>query len=157
MAAKSITETVTEYLEPILSELVLSLYDITFTKEGKDWFLRIFIDKEDGLVTINDCEAVSRRLETVLDEKDPIEKQYILEVSSPGIERRLKKDSDFLRFVGSPVEVRLFKPIDGKKKYTGVLLGLSNGVITIQTAESGGETLNFQKEDVSIVKTIFIM
>ncbi len=153
MAAKNIAGEVEAILQPILSTHSLSLYDVQFLKEGPNWYLRVFIDKEgEGGVSINDCENVSRGLEAVLDEKDFIEQQYILEVSSPGVERALKKDVDFARFAGTTVDVKLYKPKDGKKVFRGELVGLEDGVISIIYE---GETVSFEKAEVALCKTVF--
>ena len=110
--AKSNTEKkVLPLLEPIVAERGLELVDLEFVKEGANWYLRVYIDKEGG-VSIDDCEAVSRALEAKLDEKDPIEQAYVLEVSSPGIDRPLKKDADFIRFQGEIIDVKLYKAVD---------------------------------------------
>ena len=102
-------------LEPIIAEKGLELVDLEFVKEGVNWYLRVYIDK-DGGVNIDDCEAVSRALEVKLDEKDPIEQAYILEVSSPGIDRPLKKDADFVKYQGEIIDVKLYKAQDGSKR-----------------------------------------
>jgi len=120
------------------------LFDLEFVKEGPNWHLRIYTDKEGG-ITIDDCEAVSRAVEKELDEKDPIEHAYILEVSSPGVDRPLKKDADYAKYAGSRVEVRLYKPQDGAKVFKGTLTGLIDGEIVI-TVENGA-VRRFKKED----------
>ncbi len=131
MAKEKNTETkVLAIVEPILAEKALELADLEFVKEGPNWYLRIYIDKEGG-VTIEDCESVSRILEKKLDEKDPIEQAYILEVSSPGIDRPLKK------------------PLEGKKEYQGELKQFENGVITI-IDENDKEIQFVQKETASV-------
>ncbi len=123
--------TVNSYLEPILNEASCELFDLEFVKEGPNHYLRVFIDKEGG-VTIDDCEFISRRLESRLDEADPIPMQYILEVSSPGVERPIKKDSDFEKYKGEQVEIKLYKPLNKSKTYSGTLLGLKDGIVSIR-------------------------
>ena len=115
---------------PVLAELGLELWDVRFEKEGSGWYLRYFIDKEGG-VNINDCEAVSRRVDTLLDEADPIEQSYVLEVSSPGIERHLVKDWHFQRYIGQRVAVRLIRPVNGVRDFTGTLISKEGDNITI--------------------------
>lgn len=133
---------------PVCEELGLSLYDVEYKKEGQDWYLRIFIAKEDG-VGIDDCENMSRRMSDLLDEHDPISDAYILEVSSPGIERVLKKDAHFEGAIGEEVEVKLFSPMDGKKSISGVLTAYDGKSVTLD------EETVIEKEKCAQVKTIF--
>jgi ribosome maturation factor RimP len=121
---------VREMTEPIVEFLGLELIDIEYIKEGGAWFLRIFIDKPEG-ITHDDCQAVSERVGVILDEKDPIPQSYILEVSSPGIERPLKKAADFERFRGHKVRASTFSPVNGQKEFIGELVGLENGHVVI--------------------------
>lgn len=107
--------------EPIADECGVELIEVEFVKEGNEWFLRLYIDKPESMVELDDCENVSRRLSEQLDVKDPIEQAYRLEVSSPGIERPLKLDKDFLRFKGDKVRAKTFAPIDGQKEFVGLL------------------------------------
>ena len=127
--------------------------DVEYVKEGPNWYLRIYIDKPGG-ITIDDCKIVSEEVSDLLDKEDPIPQRYFLEVSSPGLERPLKKDSDFEKFKGELVEVRLFKAINGKKIYIGELIGLIDNKIVI-TLDSG-ETIEFEKEKVSLVRRSII-
>lgn len=116
---------------PVAEEFGVSIWDVRFEKEGSLWYLRIFIDK-DGGVDINDCENVSRKMSDILDEKDPIEQSYILEVSSPGVERDLVKKEHFDAFIGSPVNVRLIRPVEGVRDFSGELVSADDdGNITI--------------------------
>ena len=150
-------------LEPIIAEKGLELVDLEFVKaESGDneltvvfvnWYLRVYIDK-DGGVNIDDCEAVSRALEVKLDEKDPIEQAYILEVSSPGIDRPLKKDADFVKYQGEIIDVKLYKAQDGSKQYQGKLLGLENGVLSIE--EENGNVVKFEQKDIASVRLAVI-
>ena len=112
--------TVWQLAEPYAKELGLELWDVRFEKEGADWFLRIFIDKEGG-VSIDDCVDMSHAIDKPLDEADPIEQSYCLEVCSPGVERELKRDEHFLKFIGSPVMVKLIRPLENKREYNGIL------------------------------------
>ncbi len=122
--------TVTQLVEPIVREAGVELWDVRFEKEGSLWFLRVYLDKEGG-VTIDDCETVSRALSPVLDQADPIEQSYILEVSSPGVERDLVKDWHFQKYVGSPVQVRLIRPVEGIRDFTGIMTGCEEAGITL--------------------------
>ena len=132
---------------------LFELVDVEYVKEGPNWYLRIYIDKPGG-ITIDDCKIVSEEVSDLLDKEDPIPQRYFLEVSSPGLERPLKKDSDFEKFKGELVEVRLFKAINGKKIYIGELIGLIDNKIVI-TLDSE-ETIEFEKEKVSLVRRSII-
>ena len=118
-------------IEPILEEMGLELWDVLYEKEGGTWFLRYFIEKESGL-NIQDCVDVSRAVEQRLDQVDPIEGSYTLEISSPGIERTLKKDWHYQRFIGHPVHVRLIRPVDGRRDFIGVLKSKNDDSVTIE-------------------------
>lgn len=120
-----------EIAQPIAESLGLEVVEAEYKKEGSDYFLRIIIDREDGYIGIDDCEAVSKRFSEQLDKKDPIKPPYILEVCSPGLDRKLKREKDFLRFIGSEVDVKLYSPIDSVKEFSGNLTGYKNGVATI--------------------------
>lgn len=125
--------------QPIAEALALSIWDIEFVKEGATFFLRIFIDKEEG-VSIDDCEAFSRAIDKELDRVDPIEQGYCLEVSSPGIERALTKDWHFEKYLGMPVTVRLIRPdVEGRRELSGTLEGFDKETITIMTASGAAE------------------
>ena len=129
-----VTETVTALAAPVAAELGLELWDVEYVREAGQWFLRVYIDK-DGGVSINDCEALSRALDPVLDEADPIPDSYVFEVSSAGAERELKRPSDFEKFMGSEVEVKLYQPHEGKKSLVGKLEAYENGDITISSVQ----------------------
>ncbi len=151
MAKKKITEIIEEITADFLAENNLELYSSEFVKEGKDWFLRVYIDKlpqndcssgndqfdknrqlqEEQYISTDDCEKVSRFLSGELDRLDPIEQNYYLEVSSPGMDRPLLKEKDFIRFAGHVVDISLYKAVDGKKAYQGTLVGLKEGNIVI--------------------------
>ena len=150
---KNTAQRVEELAQPIIDELGYELVDVEFVKEGANWYLRIYIDK-DGGVSIDDCEGVSRALEAKLDETDPIEQAYILEVSSPGIDRPLKKDADFVKFQGEIIDVKLYKPLDGKKQYQGKLLGLQDGVISLE--EEDGAVRTFTQKETADVRLAVI-
>ncbi len=140
-------------LEPIIAERNLELVDLEFVKEGANWYLRVYIDKEGG-VDIDDCEGVSRALEAKLDTEDPIEQAYILEVSSPGIDRPLKKDADFEKYRGEMIDIKLYKGLNGQKQYQGKLLGLENGVISIEDEEN--KVITFEQKEVAGVRLAVI-
>jgi len=150
MAKRKITDVAAEELSGFLAGNGYELYNIEFVKEGKDWFLRVYIDKAFGgpeeYIGTDDCEKVSRYLSDRLDELDPIESNYYLEVSSPGLDRPLLKERDFERYAGKEVDVSLYKAINGKKAFSGVLKGLADGKIVILT---GGTETGFPKEDVA--------
>ena len=145
---KSRTE---ELLLPIADGFGVEIYDVEYVKEGSDWYLRAYIDKEAG-VNITDCENVSRALSEKLDEEDFIEDAYILEVSSPGLGRTLKKEKHFIKSLGQEVEVRTYKPIDKRKEFVGVLQAYDNGNITILMDD---EERNFSKANVALVRLTF--
>ena len=149
MAGKSIVSEVEKYLIPIVSEFEFELFDIEFLKEGMNWVLRVFIDKEGG-IAIDDCELVSRKLEAILDEKDIIQQAYMLEVSSPGIDRPLKKDSHYEKYKGEIVDVKLYKPLHNTKEYQGKLLGLQDDCILIE--DENGNSIPFKRSDVAICR-----
>jgi len=154
MAKKKITEIAEEILEGFLGDNGYELYNIEYIKEAKDWFLRVYIDwTQDGderYIGTDDCEKVSRYLSGKLDEIDPVESNYYLEVCSPGLDRALLKEKDYLRYSGKEVEVSLYKAIDGRKKFDGVLKGLESGKVII-TDEKGNE-IEFPKEHVARAK-----
>ena len=134
MAKIRIKELVADQLAEFLSKNGYELYHVEFVKEGKDWFLRVYIDRTEDLaggIGTDDCEKVSRYLSARLDELDPIEQNYYLEVSSPGLDRALLKDSDYVRFAGRFVNVTLYQGMDGKKTFFGKLDGLRDGFLTI--------------------------
>lgn len=141
------------FLEPIIIERNLELVDLEFVKEGANWYLRVYIDKEGG-VDIDDCEGVSRALEAKLDADDPIEQAYILEVSSPGIDRPLKKETDFEKYRGEIIDIKLYKALEGQKQFQGKLLGLENGVISIE--DDKNKVFAFDQKDVASVRLAVI-
>ncbi|TWL27031.1 ribosome maturation factor RimP [Bacillus licheniformis] len=118
--SNKVIDTVSEMVQPILDNLQLELVDIEFVKEGQSWFLRVFIDSDDGVV-IEECAKVSEALSEKLDEADPIKQNYFLEVSSPGAERPLKKEADFMKALGKNVYIKTYEPIEGNKEFEGEL------------------------------------
>lgn len=143
-----ITEQVWQFAEPLVQANGCSLWDVEYVREGGEWFLRLYIDKEGG-VDIDDCEAVSRAVDPVLDEKDPIPESYRFEVCSAGLERVLKRPSDFARYMGEKVLVKLYRPKDGSKEFPGVLAGYEDGTVTLQ---AGTRTHVFEKSEVALVR-----
>ena len=143
-----ITEIVASFAEPIVIEHGCKLWDVEYVREGSDYFLRLYIDK-DGGVDISDCEAISRAVDPVLDEKDPIPESYHFEVCSAGLERSLKRPSDFEQFMGSPIMIKLYRPRNGLKEIPGILRGYEGGKVT---AECGKETITFEKSEVALVR-----
>ena len=143
-----VTEQVAAFAEPVVREYGCSLWDVEYVREGSEYFLRLYIDKEGG-VDINDCEAISRAMDPILDEKDPIPGSYHFEVCSAGLERALKRPGDFERFLGSPITVKLYRPCNGLKELPCVLRGYEDGKITV---ESGKDTITFEKSQVALVR-----
>ena len=146
-----IADSVRELALPIAESFGVRIWDVRFLKEGAEWYLRIFIDK-DGGVNINDCENVSRAIDPILDEKDFISQNYILEVSSPGLERELVRDEHFEEYVGEDIKVRMIRPIDGiSKEFCGVLTACTSLDVTI-TDHSGENQITINKKDAAWIK-----
>ncbi|MBO3444756.1 MULTISPECIES: ribosome maturation factor RimP [Clostridia] len=146
---RSIEATIEEILSPITDAKGFEIVDIEYVKEAGEYYLRVFLDKEGG-ISLNDCEAVSRELSEILDVKDPIKDNYFLEVSSPGLDRPLKKDKDFVRYQGRDVEIKLYKPLNGSKQFEGELVGLTedkNIKVIIDENE-----VEFNKKEVALVR-----
>ena len=142
---------VTDIAAPIAQSLGLRIWDVRYLKEGAQWYLRIFIDK-DGGVDINDCEAMSRALDEPLDREDPIDGEYILEVSSPGIERELLRPEHFEQFIGADIMVKMIRPLEGiGKAFSGVLTAYEDGEVTI-TDHSGENVVTINKKDAAYIK-----
>lgn len=140
---------VSDIVRPIAKKFGLDIWDIVFEKEGPNWFLRIYLDKKDSKVTVDDCEDVSRLLSNELDLVDPIEQSYYLEVSSAGLGRRLKKEEHFLRFIGSQISLKLYRALDGKKEFCGTLKGFYDFKIELETND---EVMIIPFADCSYVK-----
>ena len=146
-----IVDLVRSFAEPVVLENGCTLWDVEYVREGADWFLRLYIDK-DGGGDINDCERISRAVDPILDEKDPVPDSYHFEVCSAGLERTLKRPADFERFLGSAVLVRLYRPKDGSKEFAGKLEGYEDGNITILL--QNGKQLTFEKSDVALLRLL---
>ena len=148
---KGTAREVWELVQPIVEGFDLTLWDVRYEKEGSQWFLRVFIDKEDG-VDINDCENVSRAIDKPLDELEPITDNYILEVSSPGIERELVLDTHFEQFIGADIMVKMIRPIEGiGKEFKGVLKAYDKGEVTIADHSDENEVV-IAKKDAAYIK-----
>lgn len=143
-----ITDLTAELARPVVEACGCTLWDVEYIKEAGSWYLRLYIDKEDG-VSINDCEAVSRGVDPLLDEADPIQDPYTFEVSSAGADRPLKKPEHFEAFMGAEVDVKFYKAVNGQKNCTGILAGYEDGNVTL---EFGGETVTFDKKDIAFVR-----
>ena len=143
-----VTDLVAELAVPVVEAAGCSLWDVEYVKEAGDWFLRVYIDKEEG-ISIDDCEAVSRPLSDLLDEADPIEGSYTFEVSSAGADRVLKKPEHFTQFQGAEAEVKLYRPQEGQKNFIGLLQSWQDGDTTI---EVGGKPMTFTKKDIALVR-----
>ena len=149
MAKPNTAERVEAIIAPFAKELGLEIWDVRFAKEGSDWYLRIFIDKEGG-VGIDDCVDLTHAISAPLDEADPISQSYMLEVASPGVERELIKKEHFLKFIGSPVMLRTIRAIDGVRDFKGKLEGFEDGKIKVVQAD--GSELVLDKKDTVFVK-----
>jgi ribosome maturation factor RimP len=160
MAKKTVSELTREILADFLTENGYALHNVEFVKEGRDRYLRVYVDRaganidEPGIGT-DDCERISRFLSDRLDALDPIEQSYCLEVSSPGLDRALLRDEDFARFAGRPVEISLYRALAGRKKLEGTLIGLADGIISIDA--DGGERIALPKGEAAVtrLKVIF--
>ncbi len=151
MAKPSVASHVETIVRPVVESLGYDLWDVEFVKLGADWNLTIVIDNEAG-ITIDDCEIVHRAVDPVLDEHDPIETPYILNVSSTGIERELKRDAHILASLGERCEAKLFAPLNGKKSYKGILASYEDGVVTLETEDG---VLALPRTSISKLKTVY--
>lgn len=138
-----------ELLEPILADMDFELVDVEYVKEAGTWYLRSYIDKPGG-ITVDDCEAVSRQFSDRLDQEDFIEDSYIMEVSSPGLDRLLKKDKDFERNLGREVEIRTYRPIEKEKEFYGILCAYDDNSVTIEREDQ--KQMNFLKKDMALIR-----
>ncbi len=143
-----ITEQVWQFSEPLVNACGCSLWDVEYVREGGEWYLRLYIDK-DGGVDIDDCEAVSRAVDPVLDEKDPIPESYRFEVCSAGLERVLKRPSDFERYIGEKILIKLYRPKNGCKEFAATLKSYDDGDVT---AMVGDEEITFEKAEIALVR-----
>lgn len=149
--ASNIETKVDNLLRKIIEDLGYELYDVVYEKEGKDYYLRIFIDK-DGGIDLNDCETVNNAINDILDEADYIKDQYFLEVSSPGLERTLRKKEHFMKQIGNEIMVKLYRPIDKKKEFSGTLTCYNDDSIGLDIQ---GNEIKIDLKDIALAKTIF--
>jgi len=153
MAKREEYEAKTEsFLAPLMKENSFELVDVEYVKEAGNWYLRAYIDKEGG-ITVDDCEIISRKLGDWLDEKDFIADSYILEVSSPGLGRPLKKDKDFDRSIGEDVDIKLYKPLNKQKDFTGTLISYDRDTVTI--AQEDGTELTLNRPEIALIRLAF--
>ncbi len=143
-----LTDRIAELARPHVEAEGCSLWDVEYVREAGTWYLRIFIDKEGGL-SIDDCERISRRLDPILDEADPIPESYVFEVGSAGADRELKRPSDFAQFMDSEIEVKLYKPLDGSKSFVGRLAGYEDGTVVLDWR---GKELRFAPAQIAQVR-----
>ena len=143
-----VTEQVAQFAAPIVESFGCSLWDVEYVREGADRYLRVYIDKEGG-IEIDDCEKIHRALDPVLDQRDPIAESYYFEVCSAGLERALKRPSDFEQFMGSSILIKLYRPRNGLKEIPCILRGYEDGRITV---EAGKETITFEKSEVALAR-----
>lgn len=137
---------------PIIEKHHFELVDVEYVKEGGTWYLRAYIDKPGG-ITVDDCEVVNRALSDLMDEEDFIEESYILEVSSPGLGRPLKKEKDFQRSLGEEVEVRTYRAVNNQKEFTGILTAYDGDSVTVEIA--GGESLTLKRAEIALIRLAF--
>lgn len=153
MSKREIYEARTEELiTPIVERMAFELVDVEYVKEGGTWYLRAYIDKEGG-ITVNDCEAVAREMNEILDAEDFVEDSYVFEVSSPGLGRPLKKEKDYVRSMGKEVEIRTYRAINREKEFYGVLSAYDENTVTIEYED--GEKMVFEKSDIALIRLAF--
>ena len=141
-----------ELITPILERMYFELVDVEYVKEGGTWYLRAYIDKEGG-ITVNDCEAVAREMNEILDREDFVEDSYVFEVSSPGLGRPLKKEKDYVRSMGKEIEIRTYRAINREKEFYGILSEYDESTATIET--ENGEKMTFEKPDIALIRLAF--
>ena len=147
----NIADEVEALLRPVIEELGYGIWDVVYRKVGADWVLTVTIDHPQG-ISIDDCEKVHRRIDPILDEADPIDNPYMLEVSSPGIEREIRTDAHILACLGAEIEARLFAPLSGKRVFTGRLLAFSDGTLTLACGE---ETVKIPRASIARMHTLY--
>ena len=141
-----------ELIQPLVDEKGFELVDVEFVKEGSEWYLRVYIDK-DGGISVNDCEEISRAFNEILDREDYISEQYIFEVSSPGLTRPLKKEKDYKRSIGKLVDVKLYKSVDKAKEYTGVLSAFDENTVTLEG--DNGDSYTLDRKNIAKISLAF--
>jgi len=155
MKKSEIEQHCTDLVTPIIEENNFELVDVEYVKEGADFYLRVYADKEGG-INIDDCVLISRALEAKLDEEDRIKDAYILEVSSPGLTRPLKKDKDFKRSIGKLVEIKLYKAIQGSKELCGILENYDENTVTIMNDDDDHEEITLNRNEISMIRLAFV-
>ena len=151
----SIEERVEQLIQKPIEDLGYNLYDVQYVKEGQNYFLRVFIEKEEGTIDLNDCEKVNDGINDILDTADYIKEQYFLEVSSIGVEKILRKDKHLQDNLGEVVEIKLFKPIEKQKEFIGILKEFNEEEIVLQIDDEEQKIININRKDISLVKTVF--
>lgn len=152
MAKKAYEEKTEALIMPLIEANNFELWDVEWVKEGANWYLRVYIDKEGG-ITVDDCELISRAFDEILDKEDYISENYIFEVSSPGLDRPLKKEKDFARSIGKDVEVKLYKAINKEKEFVGILTAYDENTVTIEMDDES--EMVFDRSDIAIVRLAF--
>ena len=152
MAKKDYESKTETLIQPLIDANHFELVDVEWVKEGANWYLRVYIDKEGG-ITVDDCELVSRAFEETLDKEDYISENYIFEVSSPGLDRPLKKEKDFIRNIGKDVEVKLYKAINKEKEFVGILTAYDDETVTLEMDDES--TMTFNRSDIAIIQQAF--
>lgn len=152
MAKKAYEEKTEALIMPLIEANNFELWDVEWVKEGANWYLRVYIDKEGG-ITVDDCELISRAFDEILDREDYISENYIFEVSSPGLDRPLKKEKDFARSIGKDVEVKLYKAINKEKEFVGILTAYDENTVTIEMDDES--EMVFDRSDIAIVRLAF--
>lgn len=151
----SIEERIENLIQKPIENLGYSLYDVQYVKEGQNYFLRVFIEKEDGTIDLNDCEKVNDGINDILDTADYIKEQYFLEVSSTGIEKVLRKDKHLQDNIGTEIEVKLFKPIEKQKEWIGILENFNEKEIILCIDDEKQKKIHINRKDISMIKTVF--
>ena len=148
----SIEERVETLVEKTIEALGYKLYDVQYAKEGKDYFLRIFIEKPDGAISLEDCERVNNEIDEMLDTADYIKEQYFLEVSSTGVEKVIRKDNHLQDNIGETIDIKLFKPINNSKEFVGILKNFDDETIYVDV---DGDVVEFERKNISLVKKYY--
>lgn len=151
----SIEERVENLIQKQVEDLGYNLYDVQYVKEGQNYFLRVFIEKEEGTIDLNDCEKVNDGINDILDTADYIKEQYFLEISSTGVEKVLRKNKHLQDNIGEVIEVKLFKPIEKQKEFVGILKEFNEEEIVLQIDDETEKIININRKDISQIKTVF--
>ena len=149
----NIEEKIENRVSGIIEDLGYKLYDVQYVKEGKDYFLRIFIEKEDGEIDLNDCENVNNAITGVLDEEDYIKEQYFLEVSSTGVEKMIRKEKHLKENIGELITVKIFKPIDGSKEFIGELISFDDEILSLKLDDESN--IEIERKNISLIKKFY--